>query len=206
MKFDIEKSNKLFRRMLEVFGPQNAEALHWRSEDSQHLRYDIFSSIGNLNRSSILDIGAGLGDFYGYLVNRGYKDFNYLGVDVLDDFVEQASKKHPSANFTQGDLLTFKPDQKFDYVICCGALNVVIGDMEKLVRQAIKTLYSHCRVAFGFNLLSKTARFKEEILYNYDPIKILEYCSKLTPFIQYRHDYLDNDFTIFMYRNQRYHF
>jgi SAM-dependent methyltransferase len=204
MGFNIEKSNKLFKKMLDFFGPDNAEALHWKNQDSQFLRYDIFSTIGDLNNASILDIGAGLGDFYGYLTGKGYRNFEYLGVDVLEDFVEQATRKFPDAEFECGDLLTYNPGKKYDYVICCGALNVVIGDMEKLVRKAINHLYSMCRKGFGFNLLSKHAYFKDKSLYNYDPIDIIKYCSKHTPYIQYRHDYLDNDFTIFMYKNQRY--
>ncbi len=203
MSFNIDKSNALFKRMLDIFGPDNAEALHWRNQNSQYLRYDIFSTIGDLNKKSILDVGAGLGDLYGYLEERGYENFEYLGVEVLEDFVEQACKKFPKADFMQGDLLTFNPRKKYDYVICCGALNVVIGDMEELVRKAIKKLFSHSRVGLGFNLLSKNARLKEDILYNYNPIEILSYCSKLTPYISYRHDYLDNDFTVFMYHSQR---
>jgi SAM-dependent methyltransferase len=204
LDFEIEKSNKLFKRMLDIYGPYSAEALHWKNETSQFLRYDIFSQIGELEGASLLDMGAGLGDLYGYLKKKGYRKINYLGVEVLPDFVKSAKEKYPDARFLVGDLLSFKPDKKYDYVISCGALNVKIGDMERLVKKAIKRLFDMCNTGCAFNLLSENARFKDSSLYNYNPLKIIKYCMQLTPYITYRHDYLDNDFTIFMYKRQRF--
>ncbi len=200
MEFNIDKSNTLFKRMLELYGADSAEALHWRNAESQQLRYDIFSKIGDFENKSILDVGAGLGDYYAYIYST-YDNFEYLGLDVLEDFVEGAKKKYPDANFVKADLLTYKPEKKYDYVISCGALNVVIGDMEKLVRQAIKAFYDNCNIACGFNLLSNNAIYKDNSLYNYEPIEILKFCSEITPYITYEHSFLDNDFTIFIYKD-----
>lgn len=204
MNYDIQKSNQLFKKMLDSYGPDSAEALHWKNAKSQRLRYDLFSTLGDFNNSSVLDVGSGLGDFYGYLREKDYNQLDYLGVEVLPDYVENARRKFPSANFVQGDLFHYEPPKRFDYVICCGALNVNIADMEKLVRKAILKLYSHCNVAVGFNLLSENAVNKEPTLYNYNPLKILKFCFEITPFVRYMHDYLDNDFTIFMYKRQRF--
>ena len=40
------------------------KALGWGSIDSQYKRFEVLSKINNLNGSSILDVGCGLGDFY----------------------------------------------------------------------------------------------------------------------------------------------
>jgi len=203
VEFDFEKSNILFKRMYSIFGQNSAESLHWKSAESQRLRYEIYYMMGSFENKSILDLGCGLGDLYGFLKQR-VKKFEYLGVDILPEFVKGASNKFPGARFVKGDILTFKPEKTYDYVISCGALNVRIGNMDKLVKKAIKKIYSLCRIGCGFNLLSKNAYYKDDSLYNYDPVKIISHCTKYTPFIRYMHEYLDNDFTIFMYKDQVY--
>ena len=52
----------------------------------------------------------------------------------------------------------------------------------------------------AFNALSTCAPKQEEGEFYADPLKTLEFCSKLTPKVSLRHDYLPHDFTIYMYK------
>lgn len=51
---------------------------------ARKVRFEALTSIGDLNNSSVLDVGCGFGDLYGYLVGRGIK-VDYTGVDINPD-------------------------------------------------------------------------------------------------------------------------
>ena len=60
-------------------------------------------------------------------------------------------------------------------------------------------MFDTCEVGLGFNMLSKVEH-QNSILTAYNPATILFYCHQLTSNIVLLDDYLENDFTVFMYR------
>ena len=46
------------------------EGLGWGIKDRTALRYQILASRWNLDGTSILDVGCGFGDFYGFLIKK----------------------------------------------------------------------------------------------------------------------------------------
>jgi len=67
--FDLQKRYKsYFSKRYEEFG-DSVKTL-WGGEESQKQRFDVLLSIGDLNGKSVLDVGCGFGDLYGYLRQR----------------------------------------------------------------------------------------------------------------------------------------
>ena len=92
----MNKKDKLniidrYKNRLEKFGP-GIESLASGTEARRLLRFKQLESIGDLNGCKILDLGSGLGDFYKYLVEKGY-ELDYVGYDISPDLIEIAKKK-----------------------------------------------------------------------------------------------------------------
>ena len=56
-----------------------------------------------LEGGSLLDVGCGLGDLYGFLKREGVA-CDYTGMDILPAMVEQARTSWPEGRFMVGDV------------------------------------------------------------------------------------------------------
>jgi cyclopropane fatty-acyl-phospholipid synthase-like methyltransferase len=64
--------------------------------------------------SRIIEYGCGTGN-----VLLHYKDnYQIAGVDLSPEMLDQAKKKIPSGEFFLEDMVTFKPDKKYDVALC----------------------------------------------------------------------------------------
>ena len=45
---------------------------------------------------TLCDAGCGFGDINGYLQKLGYRDYSYIGLDVMDEFMEEVKKHYGS--------------------------------------------------------------------------------------------------------------
>lgn len=180
------------------------KAVSWGSEDSQKIRFRVLSEIGDLNGKTILDVGCGLGDFYGFLVNeKKLKLRKYLGIDINPLMIIGAKKKYPGVEFRVGDLTGVLPKESFDYVFESGIFNLKIPHWEKFVYKVLTQMYEVSKVGVGANFLSIFSPFtKDKNSYYADTCEVLRFVfTKLTTKAIFRHDYKPNDFTIFFYKD-----
>jgi 2-polyprenyl-3-methyl-5-hydroxy-6-metoxy-1,4-benzoquinol methylase len=82
------------RYRIEHFDAGTPESLGWRGDASQLRRFEILSGLGDFSGHSILDAGCGYGDLKAYLDQR-CPGFNYLGVDQMPEFIEEAKEGGP---------------------------------------------------------------------------------------------------------------
>jgi len=177
----------------------SAKAVGWANEENQTRRFSVLTQIGPLNEKHILDAGCGLGDFYGYL-QRNFRDFQYLGIDITDQMIEQAHARFAEATFIVSDILYFEA-QAFDYVLASGLFALKVPDHESRTRRIITKMFELCREGVAFNMLHKGHHPDDETFATYDPEVIKSFCTTLTPHAEVRTDYLPHDFTIYLYRN-----
>lgn len=72
------------------------------------------------NNHKVLDLGCGPG------TNAPlFKDNEYLGVDINDNYIEKAKKDFPSLSFITSDLLEYKSDKLYDLVFINSLLHHV---------------------------------------------------------------------------------
>ena len=195
-----------FNQTLKEHG-QGPQAVSYGSEQSQQVRFAVLSEIGNLDQSSILDVGCGLGDLYHFLALKEKLQLNrYLGVDINPLMIQKAQQRYPQAEFALRDLLESPLQEGFDYVLACGIFNLWVPDWEQFTSQTLSRMYALCRIGVGVNFLSRFSPFnKDKLSYYADPAKILDFiCSNLSPNIVLRQDYKANDFTVYIYKDSRY--
>ena len=193
--------NDTYRKKYEKYGV-DSRSLHWHSEKAAKQRYVQIVSDIDFSGKTILDVGCGFGDIIPY-IKKESKEFEYTGVDVMPEFIEEAKKIHSEYTFLVKDYFNEPIDNKFDIVMCSGALNSNVDDNLSFRKDAIKTMYEHAQEVMVFNMAGKYPQPKTSATSNVwfaDPLEILEYCMTLTPKVILRKHYHSREFTIVMIR------
>ncbi len=82
--------------------------------------YTLFPALDRLladakGKQSLLDLACGTGDLYSFVGNKGY---SYTGIDISEDMLAQAKRRHPDGTFLLGDATELKRSDMFDVVLC----------------------------------------------------------------------------------------
>jgi len=207
----LDQVKKYFNDLTEKHG-DHFLGLDWKSPDSQDLRFQIFADLlvmcGKKTNFSILDVGCGYGDFYGYLKRHGYKNFNYSGYDVSEKVIEVAKKKYKEGRFEIRDILTDGHPEVFDFVFCSGALTIHFVEDEdhlEFIRIMLNRMFELCKIGVGVNFLSsEVLEFLSEEAgrqpqyYYAKAEEIIGIAKKITSRFVLRHDYHPGDFTVYL--------
>ena len=190
---------RFHQERIEMFGEGTSAALGWKSDESQTVRFEILSQIGDMTGLSILDLGCGHGDLCAFL-RRKYSDLRYAGIDHMEELLDVAASRYgslPDTTFYLGDCWSADLPN-MDFVLASG-LFAYKNSQPDFIYRMIDRLFASCRLGTGFNLL-KNVNDPEGILVNYDPQEILNYCRQLSQKVVSREVYAEDDFTIFIYR------
>ena len=69
---DKAKLIAFYEAGLARFGPGDPRSLHWISQETQRIRFQVLYGLRPWEGVSVADIGCGLGDFCGYLQEQGH--------------------------------------------------------------------------------------------------------------------------------------
>jgi ubiquinone/menaquinone biosynthesis C-methylase UbiE len=82
-----------------------------------------------LTGKRVLDVGSGLGDELARLITGGADPKHSVGVDLLPDRVEKASRLHPSVRFVRADARRLPlDDSSFDLVLANVVFSSILDD------------------------------------------------------------------------------
>ncbi|HHT00601.1 MAG TPA: class I SAM-dependent methyltransferase [Thiomicrospira sp.] len=188
------------------------QALYWSSREVQQIRFKKLSELLPRNQlCSVLDVGCGFGDLKAYLEQQGFK-IDYQGIDLSQDMVKSARFQYPGIKVHQGDLFDLNPaNQQFDFILLSGSLNEVVeteleGTAEHQGRYAkavIHKMFDSCKKGVAFNLLDARHAWIQSRpdLQSFIPYELEEYCKTFASKVTWEDGYLDNDFTVFLYRD-----
>lgn len=185
---------------IKQFGAANPKSLGWKTTEGQLARFEILSGIGNLNNTSVMDVGCGHGDLRGYLAEK-FTGIRYLGIDQVEAFLDVAIEKYGAltdTSFFHGDFSNADLPVT-DYILACGALSYRNSDADFALKTITK-LFNSCRLGFGFNMLSAIDN-PLGILIAFDPDIILSHCNSLTSKVVFKEGYYEHDFTVMLYKD-----
>jgi len=187
-----------------------AQQVGWRGHWDQELRFEALLEVipPGERGFSILDVGCGLGHLWAYLRRVGIEDVDYLGIDVLPDMVAGARALYPEGRFEKLDLLSPElPADRFDYVVCSGALNVgVAGEHRLWTEQMLTAMWRHTRRALAVNALDATGPHVVAGATGTASIRRMErdwltgVCRSLTARLVVREDVLPGELVVWCYR------
>lgn len=196
----IEKATIMhFHRQRIADNPDEAvRALGWKKEESQQKRYETLTSIGDLNRCSVLDVGCGYGDLKSFL-DQKFTGGRYLGIDQMPEFIAEAENRYRGESDTfffcaDFSSVIFPP---VDYVLASGAL-AYRCDNPLFYGEMISKMLETATKGVAFNMLD--AEFFEEgpLLIGHNRETMREFCEYLCDEVHLVRGYLEDDFTIFM--------
>ncbi len=183
-------------------------ALFWSDKTVQELRFDILLQCGLRSADSVLDVGCGFGDLGAYLQQKN-RQVAYTGIDISPELLAEGKRQYPDLTLIEADLLDFNPKpQSFDFVLLSGVLNrhFMGNNGAESARDyaftVISTMFKTCRKGIAFNLLDARHEWtaKRWDLQSFHPDEITHFISKLTDNYQLIDDYLENDFTLYVWR------
>ncbi len=193
---DKDRLINFYSANLEHHGPNSTASLYWSDLYEQQKRFEVLCQERDLNGKKILDYGCGLGDFYGFLKKK-YKNFSYIGIDVVPNFIMEARLKYPMAKFEVSDIGEVKRDS-FDYVLASGVFSFKIDNYEKVYFSKIKKMYEVAREGVAFNMLNKECHPDNELFATYYIKDVEEYCKGFIEEVVVNNGYMKEDFTVFL--------
>lgn len=201
-----------FRRVHEFYGEflaehhDDARKVAWRAQADQELRFEnLLEALDDQHAFTVLDIGCGLGDLFGYLRRTG-REATYLGVDIVPEMVEHARERHPDGRFEVLDLLTQTPEPAtFDLVVASGSLTVRVPKHELFVEKMLRRMIALSHGAVALNLQSIRSFRQNPMaaddpdLFHVDPMAMYATCRRLCRWTALREDMLVSDVVIYLY-------
>lgn len=155
---------------------------------------------------SILDYGCGLGFLYSYLKEK-FGDFQYLGVDIVPEFIEDCRTRFSGAQFSvigPEESLT----RQFEVVFASGVFNLQTHnsreESKNFAFDTIERLFRACGQFIAIDFLSSNVDFAQERAMHYTPSEVIHFVQqRLGRRFVVRHDILPYEFTVFVWKDDR---
>lgn len=180
-----------------------------QSKISHLKRFKKIFELGDFKGKSLLDVGCGIGGFYGFLKERGI-EVDYSGIDIHPQMVDKAKKCFFDIpeRFWVHDIIERPLGKTFDYLIAIGPLNLKFpGALNVDVTvQLIKRMYGMCNLGMAISMTSVLSKKKQPDTFYYNPLKIMERVLPFCQNVKLDHTYLPHDFVLFCYRKDLYDF
>jgi len=195
-----KKIYEYYQSLFEQYG-FDPKSVGWGSKKGkQSLRFKILCQIGQLSNSSILDVGCGFGDLYGYLRYSRIK-VRYHGVDINPNLLNIGKKFYPRISLELRDLEKKKFHKKFDWVIASGITSH--GSTYPHLTKIMKEMFRICKRGVAMNFVSDKVDYKVKDLFYSSPEKILAITKSITNRYILHHDYMPFEFTLYVYKNNK---
>jgi hypothetical protein len=116
--------------------------------------------------------------------------------------VERAALRFPHLRLYVSNLLTddLEKNNEYDYIFASGIFTFRTSASYKFVENMVLKMYGLCTKGLAFNSLSAWSLKKNVDEFYADPIKIINLCKKISKRVLFRHDYLPNDFSLYIYK------
>ncbi|KST63620.1 class I SAM-dependent methyltransferase [Mastigocoleus testarum] len=171
---DGERVKENYVGLISQEGLDSAKSLGERKKSRNWRFFDcLFEQVSLSSKDSILDVGCGKGELIDYFSLRfsDVRDCNYLGVDVVTEFVKLAKQKFSSRKFEERKFEerkfeerkfevvnfidpSFFPEKQFDIVIALGVLVTRVRNYDLFVEYFVKKMVRCTKKYVLFNIIS----------------------------------------------------
>ena len=208
-----EMNDKDRTRIVEKYRQGYAEhgyspkSLGW-DKGNQDIRFEVLLSFFEVSGKSILDIGCGFGDLNKVLSRENGDSYQYLGVDLVGELIDEGRHHYPQDNikFLNADFLEYHFDQSFDIVVASGVFNQKfdIGKNDLFVDRVLKKAWTLCTEGFAFDFLSDKVDYRHDHTYHNNPERILGLAYSLSRNVVLRNDYMPFEFCLYVGKDDNY--
>lgn len=156
--------------------------------------------------TTLLDFGCGASHLYEYMLQRGFDEIRYGGLDASPAFCALASKKFPQNTYQCVDVLKH-PEQvgEYDYVVMNGVFTekreLSFDAMFGYMQQVLLAVFPKVRRGLAFNVMSKQVDWERDDLFHMPMDTLAAFLLKhLTRHFVVRNDYGLYEYTVYVYK------
>ena len=173
---------------------EGACALGWGSDASQLKRFEILLEIpGRKHDDSILDVGCGHGDLSKFCSN-------YTGIDCRKSVIDVAKSRYSNKKFYHCSISDIV--DKYDWVMASGIF-AIDHDWKQYVTNELTAMFLTARKGVACNFLSSNEKRIKNPAMKYASIgEICDIVQNISEKFTVRHDYFNNDVTVYLYHLQ----
>jgi SAM-dependent methyltransferase len=196
---DREILHDYYDGRLKTYG-YDTRSLGW-TPGARKIRFGALTGIGKLGGASILDVGCGFGDLYGYIYDKQIKA-DYTGVDINPDFIKIAREVHPEAKFILADFEEDSIYGDYDWAIAAGIFTIKISNNEEFIKNTLTKMFKKCNKGFAADFLSPIKHVKDDLYWRCPPEEILKFCRTLSKRVVLKADYMKDEYCVYVYKNE----
>ena len=165
------------------------------------MRFEALTWVAPMKQAKILDVGCGLGAYWGYLKDQEVR-VKYTGIDLFPNVIQEAKTIYPDARFEVRNLLARPyPTRSFDYSFLSGVFNVKVQDNWTYMRALLRQVLKQTKKAVAFNALNADSGLKESNRFLVTPKEIVTFGRSLGVKRAHLLDHYHHlDLTLFLYR------
>jgi len=199
---DLDRAGTVekYRKGFAEYG-YSPKTLGW-DKGRQDIRFEVLLSFFEFRGKSILDSGCGFGDLNRVLSRENGGSYQYLGVDLVRELINEGRRHYPQENirFLNADFLEFPFKETFDIVVASGIFNHKFdsGENDLFVERVLKKAWSLSTEGFAFDFLSDKVDFRYDHTYHNNPERILELAYGLSRNVSLRNDYMPFEFCLYV--------
>jgi SAM-dependent methyltransferase len=187
-----------YDRLVDQFG-HSPQASNASSRRSLEIRYRILAEAADLRDRHVLGVGCAFGDMGVYLQER-FPGVRYEGIDVSSRMIEEGQRVHPGLDLRCQNVLDMNGLANYDAILTEGIFYLLGDDAERKMQTLLEKMFTLTRGVLAVGTLSTWAPHHEPGEFYADPVRLFEWCRRLTPRVLLRHDYLPHDFTLYLYK------
>jgi SAM-dependent methyltransferase len=196
-RYNLIMAANLYQKAFDAYG-ESPKALHWVNYASQAVRFKHLVGDLELENKTILDAGCGMGDILPFIYARAER-FDYLGIDINEDFIAVAKKRYAGHSFKVGDPFFGKLRRQFEVVLSSGVMNENKPDWLNSRKRMIVSLFDAATETLAFNMAGAFHYIPPDSKIAYaDAQEMYDYCKSLAYQVSIKTGYSPYDFTIVM--------
>lgn len=178
---------------------QSYQRCGWASPSSQIARFEAVVANVPLTHSTLLDIGCGDGEFYGFL-QKNEIPTHYKGIDSSHAMIECANTRFPDGDFCVGHASDHQAP--VDIITAIGLANHAFPSYWVTLSRWMTHWLEQVEVAVCVTFLSTHTPISNQLcqLRYVSPQQAMGWGFSLTPFVTLHHGYLNNDFLLVLYK------
>ncbi len=185
----IERYSNRYKKM-----GVSPRSLGWGCKEDQLERFRVIEEQCNLEGKTIMDVGCGFSDLLTYLNERKI-NVNYIGVDIVPEFISYSKKQFPKHQFFNLNIMTRSKElPKAEVLISLGVINFKLDFIPNFEysKLYITKAFELTKKILIVDFLSKYRSLnyqKEDFVYYHSPEKIFKFVMALTNNVRIIHNY-----------------